>query len=552
LEDARGTLWCDACFPVRMLTGIRAALPLDDARVGLKFVGDVVQFLRHPITLTEAHATIRQRLAERESDFLHLARRAIYGLPNSAYLELLRLIGCEFGDLERLVRQEGLEQALQSLYRQGVYLTVDELKGREPAVRGSASVAVEPSRVLNPLASMQVMMQTSGSRGPRMVIPLNLAAIRASVLFGTLTTARPNLVYATWQVPGGAALYSLLAHAVSSAPSERWFSQVHPSASGLHPRYRWSGRAIQVAGFLAGIRIPAPEYVPVDAPLPIAEWLAEQLRRGKTPVIDAFASSASILCQKALAAGIDLEGAQFVLGGEPLTEALLETVRRVGADAAAGYGSMESGTVAFTCEDRVAPDDMHLLTDLHAVIQPGLEGRQSHLPANALLATSLRDTAPFILLNTSMGDVAEMGDRSCGCTFEQAGWATHLHTIRSFEKLTAAGMTFLDRDVIHVLEEALPARFGGGPTDYQLVEEAATDGPARLCLLVHPAVGPLDANEVADAFLTLIGDGSGAERVMELQWRQSGVLRVERRPPLQTASGKIHHLHLDRGVAVHA
>jgi hypothetical protein len=104
-------------------------------------------------------------------------------------------------------------------------------------------------------------------------------------------------------------------------------------------------------------------------------------------------------------------------------------------------------------------------------------------------------------------------------------------------------MTFLDRDVIRVLEEVLPARFGGGRTDYQLVEQEAENGRSTLRLLVHPAIGPLDSSAVADAFLQAIGGGSGVERVMELEWRQAGFPRVERRPPLATRAGKILHLH---------
>ena len=46
--------------------------------------------------------------------------------------------------------------------------------------------------------------------------------------------------------------------------------------------------------------------------------------------------------------------------------------------------------------------------------------------------------------------------------------------------------------------------------------------------------------------LAEIGGGSGSERVWKLLWRQSGVLRVERREPLLNPSGKIHHLHLER------
>jgi len=92
------------------------------------------------------------------------------------------------------------------------------------------------------------------------------------------------------------------------------------------------------------------------------------------------------------------------------------------------------------------------------------------LPSKALLVTSIYlPMAKLILLNVSLGDQAEIERRNCGCPVEKLGWSTHLHSIRSFEKLTAGGMTFVDADLIRTLEEILPARFGGGPTDYQLV-----------------------------------------------------------------------------------
>jgi hypothetical protein len=103
-------------------------------------------------------------------------------------------------------------------------------------------------------------------------------------------------------------------------------------------------------------------------------------------------------------------------------------------------------------------------------------------------------------------------------------------------------MTFLGADVVSVLEEELPTRFGGGPTDYQLVEEERADGEPQLRLLVHPRVGPLDEHEVAHAFLEAIGHGSGAERVMGTLWRDAGFLRVERHVPQTNYAGKVLHL----------
>src|SRR5262245_6104317 len=109
-------------------------------------------------------------------------------------------------------------------------------------------------------------------------------------------------------------------------------------------------------------------------------------------------------------------------------------------------------------------------------------------------------------------------------------------------------MTFLDADVIRVLEEVLPAQFGGAPTDYQLVEDEGPDGLPRLALVVHPSVGPVPAAAMARAFLAAIGGGSGAERMMGIVWREAELVRVERRPPLLTESGKILHLYsMSRG-----
>ena len=73
---------------------------------------------------------------------------------------------------------------------------------------------------------------------------------------------------------------------------------------------------------------------------------------------------------------------------------------------------------------------------------------------------------------------------------ETHGWTRHLRDVRSFEKLTSAGMTFLDVDVIRILDETLPARFGGVPGQYQLVEEERPDGRPRVRLLVHPGRRP--------------------------------------------------------------
>src|SRR5271165_304013 len=129
-----------------------------------------------------------------------------------------------------------------------------------------------------------------------------------------------------------------------------------------------------------------------------------------------------------------------------------------------------------------------------------------------------------------------------GGAMERLGWDTHLHGIRSFEKLTAGGMTFDDTDVIRILEDVLPGRFGGGPTDYQLIEDTHEDGHPRLRLLVHPKVGPLDPTAVCNAFLRAVGGDDEIRRDMAAQWRDGDFLCLDRTAPHGTETGKILHL----------
>jgi hypothetical protein len=99
----------------------------------------------------------------------------------------------------------------------------------------------------------------------------------------------------------------------------------------------------------------------------------------------------------------------------------------------------------------------------------------------------------------------------------------------------------MDTDVVRILEEVLPHRFGGGPSDYQLVEEVASDGRPRLRLLVHPCVGPVDATTVSTVFLEALGTGPQTEQVMVQHLRELRLPEVERKVPYATSSGKILH-----------
>ncbi|MDR7543786.1 MAG: hypothetical protein QN120_06025 [Armatimonadota bacterium] len=505
--------------------------------------------LRTSMTPQQAREILRRRFARREADFLTLIRQAVFDHPSSPYHRLMRLAGCEYGDLERLVAADGIEGALAALFRSGVYLTGDEYKGRQPIRRGGSTFEVEPTQFWNPLARVHFRVHSGGSRGTPTPVGLDLTHVREGAAdTGLFFDARGGLqwIHGFWGIPGSSTLTSMLRLAIFGVRPARWFSQVNPSAPGLHPRYRWSVRVARLGAALAGVRLPAPKYVrPQDAHL-VARWMAGVIRRGAVPHLTTFASAAVRVCLAALDEGLDLRGAQFTLGGEPTTEARLAVIRRAGAHGVPRYACSEFGQMAYGCLAPEAPDDLHLASDLHAFILVERPDGASGPPPGALLVTCLRPTAPLFLMNLALGDRATMGPRACGCPLEALGWTTHLQAIRSYEKLTAGGMTFRDTDVIRALEDVLPARFGGAPTDYQLVEEEGADGKPRLRLLVHPSVGPVDLRAVADAFLEAIGAGSGAERVMQHVWRDAGMLLVERTPPRATTTGKILHLHQQR------
>jgi hypothetical protein len=524
-------------------------ITVDEIRTGIRLLYGLPAIFRHVITPQHAARTLRRRLHRRDEDFLAVLRAGVYRDPASPYHRLLDAAGCEYADVERLVRADGVEETLRALCRAGVYLEVDEIKGRRPVVRGSLRFEVQPAGLRNPAARLRLPVRTSGSRSGGTAVPIDIRHIREWAVDTCLLlrAASPDArwAHADWEVPGaGAVIRQIEYGSLSDWPLE-WFSQVDPRTPGLHPRYRWSVRLVRWGGYVGGRVLPRPSYVPVDRADVVAAWMDAQLRAGRTPHVFTFASAAVRVCEAAMSGGIDLTGAWFTLIGEPTTTARLRVIHAAGARGVPRYSSIETGPVAFGCLNPASSDDMHVLHDLYAVIQPD-PGAPGRLPTDALLVSSLRPATAMVFLNVSLGDLGTLSPRSCGCPLDSLGWPVHLHSVRSYEKLTAAGMTFLDTDVIRVLEEILPARFGGGPTHYQLVEDSGSTGEPRLRLLIDPAVGPVSEDDVIQAFLIAIAPNSGAERVMSMAWARAGVLRVERRPPITEASGKILHLHMQR------
>jgi hypothetical protein len=144
------------------------------------------------------------------------------------------------------------------------------------------------------------------------------------------------------------------------------------------------------------------------------------------------------------------------------------------------------------------------------------------------------------------GDYGILEERGCRCHLGRLGLRLHLHRIRSFEKLAGEGMNYdyTATDLFELLEGALPMEFGGGPGDYQLVEEEDRDGQTRLTLRVHPDVPGLDEARLLARLQERLAAGSRRHRFMAGVWQAAGTLRVRREVPHASPRGKILPLHI--------
>ena len=147
------------------------------------------------------------------------------------------------------------------------------------------------------------------------------------------------------------------------------------------------------------------------------------------------------------------------------------------------------------------------------------------------------------MINVETDDYGEVEERSCGCPVGELGYTRHILSIRSYEKLTSEGVALRGHEVVTLLEQTLPARFGGAATDYQLVEEVDEALPT-LSLVVSPQVGPVDESGVVEVVLAALARrGPGGQDVSNI-WRRAGTLRVVRREPYSTPTGKVLPVHV--------
>lgn len=523
-----------------------------------RFLFGLHKFMKERIEPEEALAltwtTLQDRMARREENFLNLAERGIFEYARSPFLRILSGKKIAFDDLKKWVEKDGLEAALVKLKDEGIYFTVDEFKGNVPVERNGERFTVKEKDFDNPYlkAAYEVRSGATRSAGTRIRIDFDYLVQRSMYdvfllnLHGCLEAPIAN-----WfpVFPGAPGINSSLRFARIGNPPKKWFSQVDHKHLKVNWEKRWGTNYIIYMSRLMGVQLAAPEFVDLNNAAKVAQWAAQAIDDKGRCVVYTFASSAVRVCMAASDLGLDISGTRFLVTGEPLTPQKRKEIEAMGARAVPVYGISEAGVIAAGCDqEHPDSDHCHIYKDTTSIISHQRSVPYSDMEVDSLLFTTILYESPKILLNVEMGDYGILDSSKCSCGFYEIGFDHQLSRIRSFEKLTGEGVTFINTDFIKLIEEILPERFGGESTDYQLIERENSTGLNTMELMVSPRVGDVNGDEVSEAFINFLRNAddspeswaaSGSE-----MWEQADILKVVRDFPVPTKRGKILPFHV--------
>ncbi|MFB3777344.1 MAG: hypothetical protein ACE141_07020 [Bryobacteraceae bacterium] len=488
---------------------------------------------------------ICRSLHNRERNFLDLMKHAVFDNPANPYHTLFSWAGCTYGDLERTVRREGLEAALETLYRAGVYLTHDEFKGKTAVERSGRQIMVSTPAFANPRFTGVVEMATSsGSR--------SLGTVTKRSLEYQIYREAQNLVMTEQYEPSTRALVAIsrilpstggirraLNYARRGNPHDRWFA-LGGDRRATH--YRLLTLAFLVELRLLGVPATLPTWLPQNDFRPVARWIAHRRRQGVPSLVMGAASCGVRAVVAAQELGLDISGTLFLLGGEALTAAKRAAIEASGCEVHSRYAASELGTIGVSCR-RMQGNCVHVSLDSIAVLSRRRLAPLSGVEVDSLLLTPLLPSAPTVVVNVEMDDAGTLGTAKCDCGLSALGLTTQLDNIFSYGKLTGGGVTLLSGGLLQILEQSLPARFGGVSSDFQLVEHEGA-GQTEIELRAHPRLGGSE-DEIKRFFLGELrrvwggGPAGGA-------WTQMGALRVVLAEPHSMGGGKINLLHQPR------
>jgi len=517
---------------------------LQELRYYTRMAVGIAQFLREPLP-ESAEAFVRERLRDRERSFLDTLSRAVFNRPDHPYTVMFRIAGCEPGDLANEVRRNGLEATLLQLRRAGVYLAHNEWKGLTPIVRNRREIPHALTDFRNPLVTGWVQSSSSGSSGSPVTTSRSTAAYLHLAMYGILRARefgaadrlqinlQPILPFA------GGLLMAIRAHRLGM-PVDRWYTEATRLGDS---HYRTVTRTLVWFANRLGARAPYPTYLPPDDFSPVAAHIARRRREGRAAIVYGIASPLVRVAAAATEKGHDISGTLFFCAGEAVTPSKLAVLERAGARGMAGYMISEVGHVGIACSCAVG-DRMHVYQDALEVI--GFRRPAPYaddVEVNSLHFTTLLPYSPNIFVNIEVDDEGCLETATCDCLYSRLGLTRTLSRVHSFGKISPQGMTFHGTDVVRVLEEALPARLGGAPGDYQLVECEAANGQTEIRLHVSSRVGVTDIERARDVFLELMRAQWGGALATR-HWISAGAVSVHVAEPIATQTGKVHPVRL--------
>jgi hypothetical protein len=480
-------------------------------------------------------------LQNRDAAFLDTLRRVVFDNPAHPYREMFRLAKCSHEDVAKLVQSDSLEAALIQIRAAGVYLSHDEFKGNAPIVRDGREIHASTNSFRNPMVKGTMRHVTSGSRGkptPSYRSPefmLHQEALHEIVVreFGLEQRAqvvlRPTL-------PSALGLQDCAIIARRGHRLEAWYS------SGQGGMYVPATAALVLMARSVGCRIPFPTVLPENDFSSAAEQVARLCKEGVPCLVSGPASPAVRLAAAALDGGLDISGTLFLISGESLTDAKRLVIEQAGAEPYARYGVSEMGFIGHGCRRMTKGDCVHLYSNALAAITHRRPAPLTDIEVDSLLYTTLLPSAPLVLINFEVNDSGVLEKADCDCEFSRVGFHWRIRDIFSFGKMTGHGMTMMGTELVRLLEDVLPARLGGRPGDFQLIEyEGSTQ--TTIELRVSPRVRGSSPEKIRECFLSeirLLSGGSLAGRA----WQHADALEVVLAEPVVTASGKINPLHL--------
>ncbi len=532
----------------------------------VRFISGLNGYLKNRMDSSEAleraRLLLKERIVKRDENFLHLIEQGVFSYQKSPYLKLLESAGIAFNDLKRSVELQGIERSLEWLQSEGVYFTVDEFKGKVPVQRNGLRFTCTESSFDNPFLSSAYEVRSGATRSAGTRVRIDFEYLSQRSLYDAFLLdmhGSLNAPIANWfpLFPGAPGINSSLRFTRIGNPPNRWFSQVDKARIKVNWEKTWGTALIFLFSRLHGISLAKPEYVNLNHAYKVARWASSMLDHFPNCVIYTFATSAVRVCMAARENRLNIRGVRFLVTGETLTAQKREEIEASGAKAIPVYGISEAGVIAAGCDcprgcnSSGDSDHCHLYKDTTAVITHQYRVPHFDLIVDSFLFSSLLYEAPKLLLNVGMGDYGRVFTEKGGCEFGKLGFDTHICGIKSYEKLTGEGVTFVDSDLIGIIENNLPGKFGGNSTDYQLVEEEDKKGLTHLRLIVSPDLGSLDEQAVVAYFIDLLKNSenspeSWAQSGSEM-WDQARMVRVKRDYPICTASGKILPFHLIAG-----